>query len=159
MAPARTHLLPTPQPSRAPIFLSRNTKAWKFKRVLLQQEAISQTEIVFRFRKDIQSVKGWSFDVLCVMRSSGMTFTVLHTAEASLKIILTCSRTATYTTPEISDHSMIYGEMTDKVGKHTSKTLVHRQTKTTDFDNLNKYLLDAPWHVGEIFDDLDDAYD
>ena len=60
---------------------------------------------------------------------------------------------------EISDHSMIYGEMTEKVKKHTTKTLVHRQTKTTDFDNFNKDLLDAPWHVGEIFDDLDDAYD
>ena len=33
--------------------------------------------------------------------------------------------------PEISDHSMIYGEMTEKVKKHTTKTLVHRQTKTT----------------------------
>ena len=54
---------------------------------------------------------------------------------------------------------MIYGEMTEKVNKHTIKTLVHRQTKTTDFDNFNKDLLDAPWHVGEIFDDLDDAYD
>ena len=61
--------------------------------------------------------------------------------------------------PKISDHSMIYGEMTEKVKKHTTKTLVHRQTKTTDFDNFNKDLLDAPWHVGEIFDDLDDAYD
>ena len=60
--------------------------------------------------------------------------------------------------PEISDHSMIYGEMTEKVKKHTSKTLVHLQTKTTDFDNFNKDLIDAPWHVGEIFD-LDDAYD
>ena len=60
--------------------------------------------------------------------------------------------------PEISDHSMIYGEMVEKVKKHTTKTLVHRQTKTTDFDNFNKDLLHAPWHVGEIFDDLDDAY-
>ena len=46
--------------------------------------------------------------------------------------------------PEISDHSMIYGEIKEKVKKHTIKTLVHRQTKTTDFDNFNKDLLDAP---------------
>ena len=59
--------------------------------------------------------------------------------------------------PEISDHSMIYGEMTEKVNKRTTKTLVYRQTKTTDFDNFNKDLLHAPWHVGEVFDDLDDA--
>ena len=61
--------------------------------------------------------------------------------------------------PDISDHSMVYGEMTEKVKKPTTKALVHRQTKTTDFDNFSKDLLDAPWHVGEIFDDLDDAYD
>ena len=29
-----------------------------------KQEAISQKEIVFRFRKDIQSEKGWRFDIL-----------------------------------------------------------------------------------------------
>ena len=61
--------------------------------------------------------------------------------------------------PDISDHSMIYGEMTKKVKKHTTKTLVTRQTKTTNFDKFIEDLLDAPWHVGEIFDDLDDAYD
>ena len=37
-----------------------------------KQEAISQKEIVFRFRKDIQSEKGWRFDILC-MRSPGVT--------------------------------------------------------------------------------------
>ena len=39
--------------------------------ILTQQEAISQKEIVFRFRKDIQSEKGWRFDILC-MRSPGV---------------------------------------------------------------------------------------
>ena len=36
-----------------------------------QQEAISQKEMVFRFRKDIQSEKGWRFDILC-MRCPGV---------------------------------------------------------------------------------------
>ena len=36
-----------------------------------QQEAISQIEIVFRFRKDIQSEKGWRFYIMC-MRSPGV---------------------------------------------------------------------------------------
>ena len=36
-----------------------------------QQAAISQKEIVFRFRKDVQSEKGWGFEVLCV-RSPGV---------------------------------------------------------------------------------------
>ena len=33
-----------------------------------QQEAISQKEIVFRFRKDVQSEKGWGLDILCLRR-------------------------------------------------------------------------------------------
>ena len=61
--------------------------------------------------------------------------------------------------PEISDRSMIYGEMTGKVNKHTTKTLVYQQSKTTDFEEFNIDLLEAPWQVGEILDDLDDAYD
>ena len=36
-----------------------------------EQEAISQKEIVFRFWKDIQSEKGWRFDILCI-RSPGV---------------------------------------------------------------------------------------
>ena len=36
-----------------------------------QQEASSQKEIAFRFWKDIQSEKGWRFDILC-MRSPGV---------------------------------------------------------------------------------------
>ena len=42
-----------------------------------EQEAIYQKEIVLRFRKDIQSEKGWSFDISSVMRSSGVKVTVL----------------------------------------------------------------------------------
>ena len=36
-----------------------------------QQEAISQKEILFSFRNDIQSEKGWRFDILC-MTSPGV---------------------------------------------------------------------------------------
>ena len=34
---------------------------WKIYPKQAQQEAISQKEIVFRFRKDIQSEEGWKF--------------------------------------------------------------------------------------------------
>ena len=43
----------------------------RFSRGKAKQEAISQKEIVFRFRKDIHSEKGWKFDILC-MRSPGV---------------------------------------------------------------------------------------
>ena len=61
--------------------------------------------------------------------------------------------------PEISDHCLIYGEMTDKVCKHKSKTITFRQTKNTDFQLFNEDLLNAPWHVSDIFTCVDDKYD
>ena len=65
------------------------------------------------------------------------------------------ARCGTYN-PEISDHCLVYGEMTEKVAKHRSKTITFRQTKSTNYEQLNRDLLDAPWHVGEIFSNIDD---
>ena len=50
---------------------SQKTKIHLFTSLNMQQEAISQKEMVFRFRKDIQSEKGWRFDILYV-RSPGV---------------------------------------------------------------------------------------
>ena len=61
--------------------------------------------------------------------------------------------------PELSDHHIIYGEMAEKVSKHRPKTITFRQTKNTNFEPLNQDLLNAPWHVGEIFSSVDDKYD
>ena len=61
--------------------------------------------------------------------------------------------------PEISDHYLIYGEMTDKVCKHKPKTIIFRQTKNTDFELFNEDLINAPWHVSDIFTSVDDKYD
>ena len=52
--------------------------------------------------------------------------------------------------PEISDHRMIYAELTEKVQRHKTKTITFRQTKKTDFKELNRDLTGAPWHVGDI---------
>ena len=49
--------------------------------------------------------------------------------------------------------------MTEKVHKHRPKTISYRSVKNTDFDQLNQDLLHAPWHVAEIFSDVDDKYD
>ena len=53
--------------------------------------------------------------------------------------------------PEMSDHHMVFGEMMEKVHKHETRTTTFRQTKSTDFEQLNRDLEAAPWHVGEIF--------
>ena len=61
--------------------------------------------------------------------------------------------------PEMSDHHMVFGEMMEKVHKHKTRTITFRQTKSTDFEQLNRDLEAAPWHVGEIFCNVDDQYD
>ena len=61
--------------------------------------------------------------------------------------------------PDLSDHHMIYGEMIEKVRKHRPKKITFRQTKNTNFELLNQELLNAPWHVGDIFSSVDDKYD
>lgn len=60
---------------------------------------------------------------------------------------------------EISDHYLIYGQKTDIVCKHKPKTITFRQTKNTDFELFNQDLINAPWHVGDIFNCVDDKYD
>ena len=47
----------------------------------------------------------------------------------------------------------------EKVHKHKTRTTTFRQTKSTDFEQLNRDLEAAPWHVGEIFCNVDDQYD
>ena len=53
--------------------------------------------------------------------------------------------------PGMSDHHMVFGEMMEKVHKHETRTTTFRQTKSTDFEQLNWDLEAAPGHVGEIF--------
>lgn len=61
--------------------------------------------------------------------------------------------------PGVNDHCMVYGEMNENVRKHRTKVITHRQMKNTDFDQLNHDHQEAPWHVGDIFTDVDDKYD
>ena len=60
--------------------------------------------------------------------------------------------------PAISDHRISYGELSEKVRKHKTKTITFRLTKNTDLDELNRDLNDAPWHVGDVFSDRDEKY-
>jgi len=61
--------------------------------------------------------------------------------------------------PEMSHHHMVFGEMKEKVHKHKTRTITFRQTKSTDFEQLNWDLEAAPWHVGEIFCNVDNQCD
>ena len=61
--------------------------------------------------------------------------------------------------PAMSVHCMIYGEMSEKIQEHRPKTITLRQMKNTNFELLSRDLSYAPWHVGDIFSDVDDKYD
>ena len=55
---------------------------------------------------------------------------------------------------------MAFGEMMEKVQDlHKTRTSTFRQTKSTDYEQLNQDLEAAPWHVEEIFCNMDDQYD
>ena len=57
-------------------------------------------------------------------------------------------------------HHMAFGEMMEKVQDlHKTRTSTFRQTKSTDYEQLNQDLEAAPWHVEEIFCNMDDQYD
>ena len=59
---------------------------------------------------------------------------------------------------EISDHGLVYGLMKDKVHQHQSKIITYRSTKNLVVEKLNEDLQSAPWHVGKVFDDIDDIH-
>lgn len=60
--------------------------------------------------------------------------------------------------PGISDHSMVYGLMMEKIGYHKSKLLSFRNRKNINETKLLKDLHLATWHIGSIFDSIDDQH-
>ncbi|KAK3744231.1 hypothetical protein QZH41_004610 [Actinostola sp. cb2023] len=59
--------------------------------------------------------------------------------------------------PEISDHALVYGLMTENAILHPSN-IISRSFKNVNEDDLRQDLQSAPWHVAEIFDSVDDQY-
>ena len=63
--------------------------------------------------------------------------------------------------PEISDHCLIYGILNEKTIHHQPKTIMSRNLKSIliPLNLLQRNWLNAPWQVGEIFNDIDDRVD
>ena len=49
--------------------------------------------------------------------------------------------------------------MKEKIIQYRPKTIFRRNLKNVDFDLLSNDLAISPWHVGEIFIDLNDRID
>ena len=58
--------------------------------------------------------------------------------------------------PSLSDHALIYGIMKNKSLPQKPKIINFRSFKKFDCDKFKTHLSEVPWHVGDIFDDLDD---
>ena len=62
--------------------------------------------------------------------------------------------------PELSDHALVYGILKIKATYHPfpSKIITLRNLKGINEEELKYDLYMAPWHVGDIFDSIEDKY-
>ena len=60
--------------------------------------------------------------------------------------------------PGINDHCMIFSLMTKKNRTCKKKIITFRRKKNPNIEVLIQDLEQAPWHVGEIFESVDDQY-
>eukprot|EP00794_Sanderia_malayensis_P001606 gene1606-1777_t len=58
----------------------------------------------------------------------------------------------------MSDHNIVYGLMNKKIKQYPRKVISFRSRKHLDEEKLKKDLEEVPWHVGSIFDSIDDQY-
>ena len=58
----------------------------------------------------------------------------------------------------LSDHSMGHAEARENAIQYPSKIMLFRSFKNLKVDELLKDLSISPWHVGNIFDSVDDQY-
>ena len=58
--------------------------------------------------------------------------------------------------PEISDHALIYGFIKEKAKPQKGRIIKFRSRRNFDEEHYKKDLRHAPWHVGDIFDTVDD---
>ena len=61
--------------------------------------------------------------------------------------------------PEINDHCLIYGILNEKTKHFQPKTIMSRNLKSITFEPIAEELTNAPWQVGEVFNDIDDRVD
>ena len=60
--------------------------------------------------------------------------------------------------PGLSDHAMVYAVMRENAIHYPSKVMLFWSFKNVNEEELVRNLSVAPWHVGEIFDSVDDRY-
>ena len=121
----------------------------------LNMDRLRPNEGEGKILKDLQDVDNLQCIITDVTR-------ITPNSQTLLDVILTATpemfkKYGTYD-PVVNDHCLVYGVMRERVTKHEPKIFTFRDEKNTNIKQLNKDLLDAPWHVSEIFDDIDEKY-
>ena len=58
--------------------------------------------------------------------------------------------------PGLRDHALVYAFMKEKVVKFKTKVVNFRSCKNLDGQAFKDDLATVPWHIAEVFDDVDD---
>ena len=58
--------------------------------------------------------------------------------------------------PCLSDHDLVYGVLKQKINHNKPKVITFRSCKNFDHEHYKQLFSSAPWHVGQLFDDVDD---
>ena len=58
--------------------------------------------------------------------------------------------------PGLSDHPLVYSFMRNKAAKVKPRIIKFRSVKNFDEEKFQEHLKSAPWHVGEVFDSVED---
>ena len=58
--------------------------------------------------------------------------------------------------PGLSNHALVYGFLSEKICRSKGKVVKFRSMKHFEEEAFENDLGEAPWHVGEIFDDVDE---
>lgn len=56
----------------------------------------------------------------------------------------------------LSDHDLVYGVLKQKINHNKPKVITFRSYKNFDPEHYKQLLSSAPWHVGQLFDDVND---
>ena len=58
--------------------------------------------------------------------------------------------------PSLSDHALIYGVLKERVNPNKPKVITFRGYKNFQADVFKQHLATAPWHIAQLFDEVDD---
>lgn len=112
----------------------------------------THNDAYYRFL-DVHDFKNLISDITCYKSNNGSTLDHIITNDSKMFRSTGAIKNGT------SDcHNLIYGVMNQQMKGLPARKIQYRSYKNFDEKDFQKDIECAPWHVGGIFDDLDDKY-